>query len=180
MIEINTKRLILEPLNLKHATQTYVDWLNDPEIYKYLETRGNQTLNKITEYILSQKKNKVFTWAITTKKANKHIGNIKVDPVNNSHQFGEFGILLGDKNEMGKGYAKEASLAVLNYFFTKNNPLRKINLGVIKDNIDALKLYKKIGFSIEGKLKKHLIYDEVEYDVIRMAILKDEFLNIYD
>ena len=32
----------------------------------------------------------------------KHIGNIKIDPINKKHGTGEYGIMMGDKDEWGK------------------------------------------------------------------------------
>ena len=173
-----TERLYLEPLRLKHATEKYASWLNDPEVYKYLESRGGQTIDRIKEYINHQIVNKVYIWAIIDKSLNEHIGNIKIDPINNIHKFGEYGILIGDKAYWGKGLAREASQAVLNYFFSSNNYLRKINLGVVKNNVDAINLYNKLGFKQEGYLQRHLIYDGSEQDVIRMAIFKEDFLRL--
>jgi ribosomal-protein-alanine N-acetyltransferase len=177
-LTLNTERLLLEPLSLKHATERYVNWLNDPEVYKYLETRGGQTTESLKEFITEQIDSKVCIWAIIDKSSNVHIGNIKIDPIHNTHKYGEYGILIGDKNYWGKGFAKEASKAVLSYFFTKKDYLRKINLGVVKDNVDAVILYHKLGFIQEGCLKKQLVYDGKEADVIRMAIFREDFLSL--
>jgi ribosomal-protein-alanine N-acetyltransferase len=174
---LSTDRLLLEPLSLKHATERYVSWLNDHQVYKYLETRGEQTIDSLREFINYQIKNKKYIWAIIDKSLNVHIGNIKIDPINEVHKYGEYGILIGDKDYWGKGFAREASKVVLNYFFTKNNYLRKINLGVVEKNSEAINLYKKLGFKQEGYLYKHLIYDGIEIDVIRMAIFRDNFIN---
>lgn len=175
-VKLNSERILLEPLNLEHATEEYVNWLNNPEVYKYLDTRGGQTLNSIKKFINNQIVHKVCIWAIIDKYENKHIGNIKIDPINKIHQFGEYGILIGNRDYWGKGYAREASEMVLSYFFN-NNYLRKINLGVVKNNFNAVNLYKKIGFKEEGYLRKHVIYDGIEEDIIRMAIFKEEFLK---
>ena len=175
---LNTERLYLEPLTLKHASEKYVSWLNDPEVYKYLESRGGQTIDTLKDFINQQITNKVYIWAIIDKSLNKHIGNIKIDPINSTHKFGEYGILIGDKDYWGKGFAREASVAVLNYFFNNNNYLRKINLGVVKNNVDAINLYNKVGFKQEGYLHKHLVYDGSPEDVIRMAIFREDFLML--
>jgi RimJ/RimL family protein N-acetyltransferase len=131
-------------------------------------------LNKFINYQIN---NKVYIWAIIDKLLNAHIGNIKIDPINDLHKYGEYGILIGNKNYWGKGFASEASLEVLNYFFRDNNHLRKINLGVVENNIEAIKLYQKLGFKQEGYLQRHFVYDGVEVDVIRMAIFKEDFLK---
>jgi ribosomal-protein-alanine N-acetyltransferase len=175
-IILNTERLLLEPLRLKHATENYASWLNDPWVYKYLDSRGGQNIDSLKEFINYQIINKVYIWAIIDKSLNVHIGNIKIDPINTIHKYGEYGILIGDKNYWGKGFAREASEAVLNYFFNHENCLRKINLGVVKNNVDAINLYNKLGFKQEGYLQRHLVYDGTEEDVIRMAIFREDFL----
>lgn len=166
---LETERLILEPIGRDHCTETYLNWLNDPEVYRWLETRGSQTMSMLQEYIQQQIENKTYMWAIKIKNLNKHIGNIKVDPINIKHSLGEFGILMGDKTEWGKGYAREASLEIMNYFFTKEEPLRKITLGVVEQNKAAVKLYNNLGFEVEGKYKDHVCYGDKYYSIIRMA-----------
>jgi ribosomal-protein-alanine N-acetyltransferase len=176
-LTLNTERLLLEPLSLKHATERYASWLNDPEVYKYLETRGGQTTESLKEFITKQIDGNVYIWAIIDKTLNVHIGNIKIDPIHYSHKYGEYGILIGDKNYWGKGSAREASVAVLNYFFDKKDYLRKINLGVLKKNVEAINLYNKLGFKQEGLLHKHLLYNGKEEDVLRMALFREDFLS---
>jgi len=82
--------------------------------------------------------------AIKIKNFDKHIGNIKVEPINYKYSLGEFEILMGDKSEWNKGYAKEASKVVMDYFFEKEEPLRKITLCVLEENKAAVKLYKNL------------------------------------
>jgi Acetyltransferases, including N-acetylases of ribosomal proteins len=175
MNALETTRLLLRPISQSHVTDRYVDWLNDDVVYKYLETRGNYTQEMLFYFVEEQIKNNVFMWAIHLKENNIHIGNIKIDPINLRHGFGEYGILMGDKNEWGKGYAKEASERAIHYFFNENLFLRKINLGVVKDNVAAINLYQKLGFVIEGVYKNHVKYDNTYHDVIRMAIFNTRY-----
>jgi ribosomal-protein-alanine N-acetyltransferase len=170
---IETKRLILEPISIKFCSDEYVNWLNDKEIYKYLDNGGNYTKAALEDYLIKHTKNTVLFWAIIVKEPQKHIGNIKIDPINYRNQIGEYGILMGDKQNWGKGYAKEASIAVINYCF-KNVGLRKIVLGVIKDNTAAINLYNTLGFKIEGIYRMHGIYEGKFCDSIRMAIFNEE------
>lgn len=145
IIILESERLIYKPLSLKHLSQDYVDWLNDPEVYQYMETRGNYTLEKLREFLKKVEKNDILFWGIHLKNSLLHIGNIKIDPVNTSHGTAEYGIMMGRKSEWGKGYAKEASLTIIDYCFKKIK-LCKITLGVISNNKSAINLYKKIGF----------------------------------
>lgn len=175
MKTLETERLILEPIALKHCSDIYLSWLNDPEVYRWLETRGSQSMNMLRDYIQQQMESKTYMWAITIKTLNKHIGNIKVDPINTTHSLGEFGILMGDKAEWGKGYAREASLEIMDYFFEKPQPLRKINLGVVDQNEAAVKLYKNLGFEVEGIYKNHVCYEDKYYTILRMSKFNPQY-----
>ena len=166
---LEKERLKLEPISIKFCSNKYVNWLNDPEIYQYLDNGGNYTYNSLFEYLNKYTEKPILFWAIIIKEDNTHIGNIKVDPINKKNQIGEYGILMGDKNKWGQGYAKEATKAVIDYCF-KVLELRKITLGVIKDNITAVKLYQKLGFETEGIYRMHGIYGGKYCDAIRMAL----------
>ena len=170
---LDTERLILEPMSINFCTLEYVKWLNDKEVYQYLDTGGNYSLEGLSDYLAKYSEKPVFFWAIIVKETNAHIGNIKIDPINQRHQIGEYGILMGDKNNWGKGYAKEASTAVIKYCF-KTVGLRKITLGVVKENIAAVKLYESLGFQTEGIYQMHGVYAGKFCDVLRMAIFNHE------
>jgi RimJ/RimL family protein N-acetyltransferase len=60
--------------------------------------------------------------------------------------------MIGDRKEWGKGIAKEASERIIDYCFNSLN-LKKLNLGVKKNNLNAIRLYKKLGFTIENSSK---------------------------
>lgn len=167
---IETQRLILKPLSLSHLSNDYVTWMNDPEVNKYLESGGDYTLQKLNDFLEEVEQKEILFWAIHIKEQNRHIGNIKIDPINNRHLFAEYGIMMGDKTEWGKGYAFEASRAVIDYCFSENLNLRKINLGVQFKNQSAIKLYQKIGFEVEGRFINHVITAEGYDDILRMAI----------
>jgi RimJ/RimL family protein N-acetyltransferase len=167
---LHTNRLYLKPLSLEHVSDAYVNWLNDAEVIRYLESGGNYTREKLQDFLSSVEKNKILFWAIHLKSNNKHIGNIKIDPINLRHGFGEYGILMGERSEWGKGYAREASEIVIQYCFSPELNLRKVVLGVVRDNVAAYALYQNMGFITEGIYKEHGIYEGKKCDIIRMAV----------
>jgi RimJ/RimL family protein N-acetyltransferase len=166
-IKLESDRLFFEPLGLKHLSSKYVSWMNDEEVNRYLESGGNYTLDLLEIFLSEQEKKDILFWAIHLKSNQKHIGNIKIDPIDLLNNSGEYGILIGDKVEWNKGYAKEASLEVIEYCFNVLK-LSKITLGVIEGNTDAVKLYEKIGFSIASISKVCGIYGGVKGNAIRM------------
>jgi len=165
---LKSERLILRPISLNHLSMTYVNWMNDIEVYRYLETGGNYTLEDLEKYLSEHEKKDILFWAIHIKDSQKHIGNIKIDPINQASNTGEYGIMMGDSNEWGKGYAKEASVAVIDFCFNKLK-LSKITLGVVDANKNAIKLYEKLGFKKESIIENFGVYDNKTCNSIRMV-----------
>jgi ribosomal-protein-alanine N-acetyltransferase len=173
-----TDRLKFVPVTPVDCNETYLSWLTDVETNQFLESSFSQyTLDALVNFVKEQQKSKksIF-FAIRLRENDKHIGNIKIDKIHPFHKTGEYGILMGDKSEWGKGYAKEASIAIVNYGFDELG-LRKICLGVIIENIVAFNLYVKLGFIIEGLLRKNFFHTSTGnfYDEIRMAVFKEEW-----
>ena len=171
---LSSKRLLLKPLSLSNLSQEYVNWLNDPDVNVYLDSGGDYTIEKLKNFLQEVEDKSILFWAIHLNHNDKHIGNIKIDPVNLKHGLCEYGILLGDKNEWGKGFAKEASLMVIEYCFKTLN-LRKMTLGVVENNVNAVELYKKIGFNVEGVFKDHLFYNNQFCTTLRMALFNKNY-----
>jgi [ribosomal protein S5]-alanine N-acetyltransferase len=159
---------------MSFCTQQYVDWMNDPEVYMYLDTQGGYSIDKLQRYIADVEKKDILFWAITVNESGKHTGNIKIDPVNTIQGLGEYGIMMGERSEWGKGYAKEASQLVITYCFDVLQ-LRKITLGVIEDNTAAVKLYESLGFVTEGVYRYHGKYAGKYCHDLRMALFNSNF-----
>ncbi len=172
-VKLETKNLNLVRLDSSFSSTNYVNWLNDTNVNKYLESGGDYSIEKLNDYLSEIEKNDIYFWAITLKHNNKHIGNIKIDPINEKHNTAEYGIMIGDTTEWGKGYAKEATIRVLEECFNKIG-LRKITLGYIESNTTAQKLYDKLGFKREGLLIKQVLVDSKYENVVRMGLFKDD------
>ena len=167
-IPLESERLYYEVLSTKHLSMAYVNWLNDTKVNKYLESGGDYTLHKLESFLIEQEQKNILFWAINVKDTQKHIGNIKIDPINVENNSGEYGILMGDSNEWGKGYAKEASKAIMDYCFNELK-FSKITLGVIDENRSAVKLYETLGFETESIIENVGIYDKKMCNSIRMV-----------
>jgi len=145
---ITTDRIFLRELTGSDATDRYCQWLNDPEVTRFLETKGS-TLSGIQTFIAEKhtRPDCIF-WGIFLKETNRHIGNIKLEPIQFTTKEAEIGIMIGDKSVWGKGYCQESVRAVTDYAFSTIG-LTKIKLGVILENTKAITCYKKAGFVIE-------------------------------
>jgi RimJ/RimL family protein N-acetyltransferase len=110
-------------------------------------------LNQLKNFIdTCNNRSDVYLFGIFTNMENVHIGNIKFDEINLVNKSATFGILIGDKDFRGKGFAKEAIIASV-LWLKDNYDIETIKLGVDHDNISALNLYLKLGFKIIDKTK---------------------------
>ena len=176
-VVLKSEKLILKPLDLSFLSNDYVNWLNDVRVNKYLESSSNYTLNKLEKYLSIIQENKILAWAIVLKHNNKHIGNIKIDPIDIKNSTCRYGIMIGDYNEWGKNYAKNASELVIEYCFNTLN-LREMYLGVVEEHKGAINLYKKLNFVISGKWDPEYVnYNGIIYHIIRMSLINKNYFK---
>lgn len=177
-ILIRGKKLYIREIKKSDLNKKYLSWLNNPDITKYMMNSTRPTTKKdIMSYYNKLKKSKDDLFlAVCLNKNKKHIGNVRLGPINRFHRRSEFGIMIGDKKSWGKGYAYEATSLILRYAFNELN-MNRINIGVIDGNARAFKLYKKLGFKKEGVIRKNFYLDGKYLDSIKMGILKEEFIK---
>ena len=94
--------------------------------------------------------NGVLFLAIVYREGNRHIGNIKLGPISWKHKNAEIGIIIGEKDCWGKGYARQAIELLSEYAFSKLK-LHKLTAGCYANNIGSVKAFEKAGFVQEGR-----------------------------
>jgi len=172
---IESTRMILRELEPEDVNDRYLCWMNDPDITKYLETRFYpQTKEGLNRYVREKLTDKNLTFlGIILKNGCRHIGNIKIGPVNWNHSFGSIGIMIGEKDCFRKGYATEAIGLVVDLTFRRLH-LHKLTAGCYEKNVGALKAFKKNNFIIEGVRKQHAMYHGEFIDVIELGLINPE------
>ena len=170
------EKVYLHPLERDDLNENYLDWLNDPEVNRYLESgRFPYTKAQLEQFYdrLSGTTDKVIL-AVAEKGSDLHIGNVKLEPINWVDRTTVLGILIGDKIKWGMGYGTEATRLAVEYAFDRLN-LRKVSLGVVADNTAAFKTYRKLGFVVEGTKRQEVFLCGDFVDVLWMGLLKEEY-----
>jgi len=174
-IRINGDRIYLRKVELSDVDQEYVDWLNDPDVNQFLETRHEiQTIDSICRYVegILLKNNELFL-AICLKKDGKHIGNIKLGSISLEHLHGEISLFIGDKSQWGKGLATESVLSLTKYAFNVLK-LHKVTAGCYENNAASKKLFNNALFNIEGLWREYYLYNGAYVDRICFSRLTSE------
>lgn len=159
-INIETDRLILRNFDEKDISQDYVNWLNDPEVNRYLSCAGvPQTMESCISYVRSYEgRNDTALIGIFLRDNDLHIGNLTLSTIDWQNKSGVIGISIGRKEYMGKGLAKEALSALVKYCFEQLGLLR-LQAGVHVRNIRSVNLFTKCGFKRERLLQESSVID---------------------
>jgi len=156
-IKIETKCLVLRNLESNDVTQNYVDWLNNPEINKYLSCANTfQTIEACISYVQSyQKRNDATLIGIFLKENGLHIGNLTLSMIDLHNKSVAIGISIGRKEYVGKGLAGEALTAIVRCCF-KQLGFHRIWASINVKNTRSFNLFIKCGFKIEELLRESI------------------------
>ena len=115
--------VFLIPFCVKDISPTYIQWLNDPLINRFLEVRHEiWDLKKCIAYIKSNEEcadSQLF--GIHTGYNNIHIGNIRLGFINRNHKTASIALFIGNQEYWGRGFGKKATKALVEYAFEKEN-----------------------------------------------------------
>lgn len=178
---ISGRHLYLRGLESSDINPRYVQWLNDPEVNSFMATRRLPTtledLRRFYEKIKADPN--VLYFAICLKDDGAHIGNVKLDKVDWISRVAEFGLLIGEKEQWGRGYGSEATYLVTKHGFFQLN-LRRITIFLAEENTGALKCYEQAGYQREGILREAVFLNGQYRNVVAMGQLKGEFQSRWE
>jgi RimJ/RimL family protein N-acetyltransferase len=84
---------------------------------------------------------------------------------------------IGEPEYRSKGYGTDALQLILRFAFHELN-LFRVGLDVIATNSRAIRVYEKLGFRCEGRMRGAVLRDGCRTDRIFMGILRDEWSQL--
>lgn len=171
-----SSRLLLRALEPADLNATYLGWLNDSVVNRYLETRFlPQTLEALQAYWLAHRDNPDSPWfAICRLTDRQHIGNIKLGPICWLHRTANLSLFIGERRCWGQGYATEAIRLLCEWAFMELD-LQKLNAGIYEGNVSSRRAFEKCGFVLEGVLRKEVVSAGSRLDVWRMGLPRTDW-----
>ncbi len=153
-------------------------WRNDPELiaclgapYRFI---NEDVDSDWYEKYMHSRNNSVRCVIVNSENDEEILGLISLLDINYINRSAELHIMIGVAQNRGKGIGTFAVKSMVDHAFNNLN-LRRIELGVLENNIPAIKLYEKTGFVKEG-IKRKSNYKNGEYiSLIIMALLKEEW-----
>lgn len=168
---LETSRLRLRALEASDLNATYLGWLNDPQVNRYLETRFlPQTLEALQTYWQAHRDDPSSPWfAICLAAEGRHIGNIKLGPIQWLHRRADLSLFIGARDCWGQGYASETIALVRDWAFRELD-LQKLSAGIYAGNIGSRRAFEKCGFALEGTLRQEVVSAGTRLDIWRLGL----------
>lgn len=174
---IETERLILRKFKISDDEAMLKYWIADEKIQSLYSEPVYTTKAEVDEllekYINSYQKNDYYRWAIIEKNSDECIGQIAYFLVDSKNNFAEIEYCIGSDFQC-KGYATEATKAVIKYGFNKIN-LHKVQICTKTINKPSKRVIEKCGFTYEGTLRDYFYMDGEYVGRLYFSMLKSEF-----
>jgi [ribosomal protein S5]-alanine N-acetyltransferase len=174
-VHLQGESVLLRDLLPEDITPAYVEWMNDPEVVQFTESRFvRHTHQSICEFVEECRVNPaVLLLGIFDNATKLHVGNIKLGPVEWHHLLGDIGIIVGRKQFWGRGIASQAIVLVRDFAFARVG-LHKLTAGCYANNAGSAKAFAKAGFVEEARLKKQFLHNNEWVDAFQLGCIAAE------
>lgn len=168
--------VLLRALDLGDLERT-LKWHNDPELYATLISPFRY-VSRLTEEewlrrVMTSSPREV-NLAVCVTETGAHVGNVYLRDIDWVSKNAALGVFIGEGNCRGKGYGSQALRLVVRHAF-RDLGLYRVYLFALADNQGALAAYRKVGFTLEGTLRRHVFKAGEFKDVVVLGILRDEW-----
>lgn len=167
---ITGNNIFISALNTTDKS-TILNWVNNPELKNKIGTIYPISDIEHEKWFSSRFENsneKIF--GIVSQEYNCLVGIIGLKNIDFINRNAELYIYIGETQYQSKGLGTDAIKTILDFSFNQLN-LHRIYLNVFAYNENAIKVYKLIGFEIEGVLKESLFRDGKYHDKIIMSMI---------
>ena len=147
-----------------------MQWYNDPDIRKTLILDEILELDKTIQWFEAIKDSPSRLDLMIEADASMPIGQISLVNIDHQHKAAEIVLVIGNKEYWGKGVMLEAESLLIGWAF-EGMGMEKIWAETRPENIASLITMKKLGFRIEGTLRKEKIIDGKPIDIVHLNLL---------
>lgn len=159
----------------KEDLATRVEWMNNPAIYRGMHFTLPITLDSTREWFERNMGNnrRADMVLLDNSEIVAFCGITNIDPILKKGESYTF----VNPTKRHRGIGTCARILLLDYAFT-DLQLIKVFCYTNEDNISSINLSKKLGFTVEGRLRKEYINDDGELkDRLYLGLLKEDWSN---
>lgn len=160
----------LRPLEETDVTEAYLAWFRDPEVTRFLEARDITRDDAIEHLRTGRQSGHWHLYAICLGETGRHIGNLKIGPIQSRHHLSDLVTVIGDRAVWGRGIARHAIGEGIRLAFDQFG-LRKLSASIDSRNLGSLKAYLAAGFVEEARLHHQFLETTADGPVLSDKVL---------
>jgi ribosomal-protein-alanine N-acetyltransferase len=181
MLRIDGQRVYLVPFEEVHLNDSrYFDWLTDLEVMRFIgrdEYLKPIRFDAVREYVHQVWASEYASFfAVHQLATGLFVGTVKLNYLNQSglrNRTADVGVMIGDREQWGKGLATDALHTLCRYAFDTLG-VRKLTAGCVADNDAVAKVFRRIGFREEGRLRQQLFVGGEYRDHLLLGCVRGE------
>ncbi len=166
------ERVRLVPSDRTRHFDNALRWFNDPEVTALVEMNLGVTRSQEEDFFerVERQRETDFHWALLDERE-RHIGFIALHAIHWRHRSATGGLIIGERDAWGKGYATDA-VRVRTRFAFEQLGLHRIEGHTI--NPAMRRVYEKCGYRHEGTARQKLWRSGRWHDADLFAILESD------
>ena len=160
----------VEPEDYPHILR----WQNDTAVFRWMDYVEPFSLEDIRK---SEERAVAEGHPFIIEAEGRPLGRIGLNNFRPRDRLAALYVFVGEREAWGKGYGRDALMALLAYAFDTQN-LRMVELWTLADNDRAIRLYKGCGFREEARLRDRSWIEGHYVDHVIMSIDAEEFARV--
>jgi RimJ/RimL family protein N-acetyltransferase len=147
------ERVGVRSLRVEDVGERYLAWMRDPEVLRYLEARFSEhTFESLRDFVAANgdRDDTLLLAICALSEDDRHIGNIKVGPLDAHHGTADIGLIIGERAWWGRGAGREA-IALATRLAAERLGARKLTASCYASHVGSAKAFLANGWTDEGR-----------------------------
>ena len=171
------ERVRLRPVRVEDAEHAFAGSLDSPsrrllQLGVELPTSVDLLRSTLEKYAGCKDVDGVIIFTIEDLEGGA-VGGVSLHSRNRKNGTFSFGVVVG-RDQWGRGYAEDAVRILLRYGFWERR-YQKCNSACVDTNEASIRLHEKLGFSEEGRRRRHWFLDGEYRDDVLFGLTREEF-----
>lgn len=170
-------RMKLAALQRADIDAEFVSWYqnNDGHLDFFTGSRRSFSHEDLVEWFAQSKMRNTHLYLISDDDGGR-IGTLKIGPVDTVNKTSDLVCLIGNRDYLGRGLAKEA-IRLGNKIAFNELGIRRLHSGMYESNVASIKAYTRAGWIIEGRMKGYYWVDGKPMDRICVACFNPSYFS---
>ena len=149
-------------------------WINQPDIYTAIGILAPITMTAQKRWFEElERSDSKLVFAICLHDGDRHVGNVSLDLIDYRHRNARLAIFIAESDLRGQGIGTRAMHLLIEYAFDLMN-LNRLYCKTTAGNPAVIRFYEKLGFAVEGRLRKQEYIAGQYVDKIMLGLLRSD------